>query len=352
MANVAVTNTFSAGTTIASAQVNTNFTDLTTWLNNRNGGTDTWSNVKVSATAANPMECKSSAASAEFDIDCTGSNGTPLLTLRRSGTTYFTIGVDGAASNLFKIGTTSLTTNVAMQIPTVGAQVQFNDGTVALPGIAFLSDPDTGMFRTSNNAIKLSTGGTLALTIASTQQVLFADGSAAAPTMTWSSGALVTGFYYIVGAGIGIGVSGGEILRVTSSALMPNGTGVISTGDGSNYWNDISYKTLTDRGCLGWFDEGVELPDGSKVSDTAALLAISKDEKKSTIYGVPMLDYKTFPKVAYRQAESNGKLLPRDQNDEPIGGSDGVEMTSMFSIMIGAIKELTLRVAALETQNG
>lgn len=147
-------------------------------------------------------------------------------------------------------------------------------------------------------------------------------------------------------------VAGGYILYYDGN-FRPDGGGALSSGDGSNYWNDISYKTLTDRGCLGCFDDGVELQDGTIVSDTEALLAIKKHPTKKTVYGTDMLDYKTFPKVSYKKAQKTVKYnkleeLPRDANDEPIGGADGVEMTAMFSIMIGAIKELTNRVKELE----
>lgn len=290
MANVAVTNNFSAGTKAQAGQVNTNFADLTTWLNNRNGGSDTWGYMLVSATVANPAEIKSSASSAELDIDCTGTNGTPLLTWRRSGTTYFTAGVDGAASNIFKIGTTALTSNVAMQIPSAGSQVQFAAGSVAAPSISIIGEADSGIFK----------GGTGQLNMA---------------------------------------IDGGSIMYWTAAEVKvfqpfkPNGAGSLSSGDGTDYWNDISYKTLTDRGCLPWADEGVELQDGSIVSDCEALSSIKKHPTKLTVHGLPMLDYSTFPKVSYKKEEK---------------GDDGVEMTSMFGFMIGAIKELHNRVKGLE----
>src|SRR4051812_37222226 len=100
MANLIITNTFSSNTSISSSQVNTNYTDIKTWLNNRDNATDYWLNMKVSGTASNPAEIKSSSTSCELDLDCTGSNGTPILTWRRSGSTLYTAGVDGAASNL------------------------------------------------------------------------------------------------------------------------------------------------------------------------------------------------------------------------------------------------------------
>lgn len=120
MANLAITNTFSPNTTIASAQVNTNYSDVKTWLNNRDNGTDFWLNMKVNGTGSNPVEVKSSATSCEVDIDCTGTNGVPFMSYRRSGTIYFSTGVDGADSNKFKIGTTGITTSTRITIDSSG----------------------------------------------------------------------------------------------------------------------------------------------------------------------------------------------------------------------------------------
>lgn len=46
MANLVITNSFSPNTTILSAQVNTNYSDISTYVNNRNSGTTAWDNVK------------------------------------------------------------------------------------------------------------------------------------------------------------------------------------------------------------------------------------------------------------------------------------------------------------------
>ena len=137
------------------------------------------------------------------------------------------------------------------------------------------------------------------------------------------------------------------------------------SGDSVNYWGDISYKTLTDRGCLGFFDDGVELQDGTVVSDTEAIKAMKKHPTKKTIYGAPMLDYTTFPKVSYKPAaDRDGNIYPRGEDGEPLPikkmiegaeitltPADGIEMTSVFSIMLGSIKELDARVATLEMEN-
>jgi len=153
------------------------------------------------------------------------------------------------------------------------------------------------------------------------------------------------------------------VINITSH-LYPTSSGTYNLGNGTYYWNDVSYKTLTDRGCLGWFDEGVELQDGTIVSDMEAIQAIKKHPTKKTIYGKEMLDYTTFPKVSYKKAtKEDGTELPRDENNEPydiikdekglesiITAQDGIEMTSIFSIMIGALKELDNRVKALENK--
>lgn len=304
MTALAVTNTLANGQTPDASLWNTNYSDIQTWLNNRYNGSDTWLYMKVSSTAANPVDISSSASTTELSINNSATDGDPILTWKLSGSQTHVLGPDDSDSDALCGGTTSITTNQWLRVPTVGAQIQVNPGTVSLPGVAIIGDTDSGLYWLSANDIGLATAGTLRLEIG--------------------------------------------LANVTYVDFTPNGAGSLNTGNGTNYWGDVSYKTLTDRGCLGWFDEGVELQDGRKVSDCDALASIQKHPTKKTIYGIPMLDYKTFPVVAYKKAAVNGNLLPRDENDEPVGGSDGVEMTSMHSIMIGAIKELHARVAVLE----
>jgi hypothetical protein len=154
--------------------------------------------------------------------------------------------------------------------------------------------------------------------------------------------------------------------------LVPYSAALKSLGTATLYWNDVSYKTLSDRGCLGSFDEGVEMQDGSVVSDLEALKSIKVRDDKETVYGIPMLDYRTMPKAVYKPAaDEKGKLYKRDKNDDPLPikvkkqkynrkenkttevteellPADGAEMTALFSIMIGAIKELGKEVEELK----
>lgn len=157
-------------------------------------------------------------------------------------------------------------------------------------------------------------------------------------------------------------------IQISNHFDPPDGGGK-NMGGSSRYWGEINYKTLTDRGCLGWFDDGVELQDGTIVSDIEAILNVGKHETKKTIYGVPMLDYATLPKVVYkRAADHDGTEYPRDpKTGEPLPFTedilefrrdkkgklkkvkvgekiripqDGAETTALISIMFGALKEL------------
>ena len=132
-----------------------------------------------------------------------------------------------------------------------------------------------------------------------------------------------------------LGGDGGTM--TVNGHFCPSNAGVKHCGTATNYWDDVNYKDLVDRGCLGWFDDGVELQNGKIVSDIEAIKAIKKHPNKKTKYGVPMLDYKTFPKVSYRPAENKKEM-------------EGVGMTPMFSIMLGAFKELSERIDKLENK--
>ena len=357
---LAVTTTFVAGTTADASQVNTNFTDIVDYINNRNDGTAEWQVVEVLATVAAAVVISGSAATTEVTIDNTATDGDSLLAFKIGGTKIITMGVDDSDSDIFKIGTTAITTAIAMQIPTTGAQVQFPLGSAGTPPISFIGDVNTGIYSAGADSVNFTTGGTGRVSIDTTSlqsnlPLYMGAGSNTAPSFSFASDTN-TGMYSAAGDSINFTTAGTARMSIDATTIAVNipfnpvGAGSISSGDASSYWNDISHKTLTDRGCLPYCDDGVELSDGRIVSDTEALLSIGKHPTKITIQGLPMLDYKTFPKKSYKKAEVRGVLLERDENDEPIGGSDGVEMTMMFGVFIGAIKELTNRVAVLENK--
>lgn len=229
-------------------------------------------------------------------------------------------------------------------------------GSAAAPSYTFQGDADTGMYRDGADAIGFSIGGTGSYVINNTafysKKLLALDGSMSLPAYSFQSNTDCG--MYLSGSDVNIVTNGSLAMSIQTGFTQSyrdfnsSTAGGKNLGDSLNYWNDISYKTLTDRGCLPWCDDGVELIDGSKVSDLEALCQIKKHKTKKTVHGLPMLDYKSFPKKAYRPADRYGDLIRRDENDEPEAGADGIEMTMMFGVFIGAFKEITKRLEALE----
>lgn len=216
MSDLSVTNTFVALTTAVAGQVNQNFSDIVNYINNRDDGSATWDNLNVTATVANPVTIKSNQATTEVAIDNTAADGDILLTFKLSGVQTHVIGVDDSDSDFLKFATTGLTTNVAMQIPTAGAQVQFNDGTISLPGIGFLSDTNTGIRRVGTDQGALVAGGAdiIQFGLFNTVNVaLFRDGTAARPALSFINDQN-SGLYSVAGDQIGVAANGADVVRI------------------------------------------------------------------------------------------------------------------------------------------
>ena len=60
-----------------------------------------------------------------------------------------------------------------------------------------------------------------------------------------------------------------------------------------------------------------------------------------------LLDYRIIPEAVYKPVD---KILPRDENNMPIGEEDGAELAALVSIMVGAMKELNGRLSELENK--
>jgi len=161
---------------------------------------------------------------------------------------------------------------------------------------------------------------------------------------------------------------GGDLVEDFYSAEVRFSKNVVAATAGSQnlgsagqYWNDISYKTLTDRGCLGVFDAGVKLQDGRMVSDIEALKSIQKHPTLMTDYGVPRFDYSTMPKAVYKPApiaesdiyevnKKTKKKVLRWKKGQKMG-EDGAETTALISILIGAVKELSGEIELLKQRS-
>jgi len=124
------------------------------------------------------------------------------------------------------------------------------------------------------------------------------------------------------------------------SGLKPSSDETGYVGSGAVGWYEMNAKSYVDIGCLGWFDDGVELVGGEVVGDCEALMRVRRMEDGTlTMYDVPKLDYSTLPRVVYKPVfdEETGEKI-----------KDRAELTSLISVMVSAIRELTRDVRALK----
>lgn len=355
MSAIARTYTFVDGTDAFGSQVESEFDTIYDAWNNHDAGTSKWTVISVLNASAVPLIADNS----------TGTND--IVNFKDNGTTVFKIADSGAATVTAINGTAVVPLTV-------------NNGTST--GSIFLAqDNGTQMFLIADGGntavgnvvpdgklhVHTATAGTVTANAAADDLVVEGSTTSGISILTPNTNDCNIFFGDPDDNNVGgityehstnnmlITRNGVTTITIGSPTIfgvdiVADAAASINIGSASAYVNDVSYKTLTDRGCLGWFDDGVELQDGRIVSDIEAIMEIQKDDAKQTVYGVPMLKYKTFPKACYKRADVKGVLLPRDVNDEPIGGVDGIEMTSLFSIMLGALKELQVRLSVLEAK--
>jgi len=137
---------------------------------------------------------------------------------------------------------------------------------------------------------------------------------------------------------------------ITDTDWMEFQTGVMSglrpdvdeqgyCGSGDQGWYEVASKQFTDIGCLSWCDEGVELTTGEIVSDVEALMRIQPmSDGTRALSGMRKLDYSTLPAIVYRPV----------YNDDGSLKKGCAELTSLISVMIGAVRELTRDVRTLQ----
>jgi len=105
----------------------------------------------------------------------------------------------------------------------VGGSYSDTDGTAALPAHSFPSDPNTGLYWVSADAIGFSAGGTLRLTLNATTGLLTSTlplvlpvGSAAAPAL-YFTGDTNSGLYWVGADSIGVATNGAVKFTVAST---------------------------------------------------------------------------------------------------------------------------------------
>ena len=172
MADLSITNSFTADTLAQSAQVNTNYADISAYINARNQGTTEWdllsvagasvlaSTLSVTASDAVPVTINGDQSLATIVLNNTAVDGDSVFKYQLSGTTVFSHGIDDGDADKFKFGRAE-----------IGTETTFEIENSATAGITILNDPSgTPVANTLYKAsvmkgwIKFDGSGTIAIT--------------------------------------------------------------------------------------------------------------------------------------------------------------------------------------------
>jgi len=125
------------------------------------------------------------------------------------------------------------------------------------PTFAFEDDQDTGMYRVTTNSLGFTTGGTNALTLASTGAATFASSGS-------FGGGTLNGANFIIKGQNGVPATSGTI--TTAVFRVSSGTGLYNVLDfGTNESLDYSWIQSTRANSLGTYDKLLIQPNGGHV---------------------------------------------------------------------------------------
>jgi len=159
---------------------------------------------------------------------------------------------NGANNGYITIGDLT-STNLGL-MPTSGgtftSSVQFPSGSVSTPSITFSSDTDTGLLRSAANTLQFTLGGTAPFTFtntafATTVPITFADGTAAAPSIT-NTGDTNCGLFFPSADKVGVSAGGTHqySFDATSIDVLLQNEVRFHDADNSNYASVKAPATL------------------------------------------------------------------------------------------------------------
>jgi hypothetical protein len=229
-------------------------------------------------------------------------------------------------------------------------------GSASLPAIAIGNDPDTGLYSYGADKLAITVGGNWRFAVDDTNHVrtnglLFrcgSSGSAAFPAYSWSTDTN-TGMYRDAADTIGFSTGGTARFGIDGTyitcarTVVPSSAAGYNLGNATYYWNDISYKTATDRGCIVEVDK----------QEAKALLKKAKGVehsertpmKKYKDLGMKILRYKDFPSWCY----DDGKHID-ERTGEELQGEEGLDISAVISLLISLVKDQDERLDALEAE--
>jgi len=151
--------------------------------------------------------------------------------------------------------------------------------------------------------------------------------------------------------------SNAHVVLENVTQLRPYLAGATDLGSSSYFFQNVYAKNFVDVGCLAFVSKEVEMQDGRKLPPTKALKELRVSPNEKTPYGLPRLDYTSFPKACFvpapRATEDTEVLVRGERKLVKKGeklGEDGIDLSALLSVVIGAVRELEDRVTNLERE--
>ena len=178
-------------------------------------------------------------------------------------------------------------------------------------------------------------------------------------------------------------IAGGVGIFIVADTF-PNGAGNYNLGDAVDYWNDISYKTITDRAgtfkanpdeayniiknikadkkgkCRKLEDRGLRRIKFSNLPKHIWDDALEETKEDIVFDENTVIDnqvgYENFKKgqiIAKKGEKTRWRITKRKYNDgrkHIVEASEGLEMTGFISYLLGAVQKLQEKVEALENK--
>jgi len=232
MASLTITNTFTTGTKILAAETNTNFTDISTYINNRNAGSTDWDFVSsaglITAKALIRANDGTAAATGFGFISDVGLGGF------RSGSNTYALATNGISR--FSLNTSALT----LTLPILGP-----DGSLSDPTYSYSTDSTSGHRLIGNNSVDIVTNSIARMNwgnagTSTAFPVFFADGDINNPSRTWGSDTDTGEFWESSGTY--------SLVSNTVRALRIDGNASIQVNDGSLSVPGIRWINNEDKG--------------------------------------------------------------------------------------------------------
>lgn len=316
MTALAVTNTFASGATITASGHNTNFSDVVTYINNRNSGSATWDAVYATSSSAVPVIVNNS--SGTVNIANFQDNGTNVMTIADGGAVVITATAGGSSVPLTADNNTS----------TGSIFVAKDNGTIVfsiLDGGALNLNIAQPIFTLQQSAVtKVSVASP------SSPNGFFAGSSAGDAVLRADTGALLIGTHTGATALVSIFVAGTELIDINAAALYPTTDNAKTCGKSGNRWTEV------------WAVNGaIQTSHSSTKTDIAEVAPKNLEIPRAITFKRP--DDPT--KKTYLGFEADS--LPPEAFAE-----DGVSVYtgSVIGVLCSHVKDLADRVAVLEAK--